>query len=173
VVREDILTVESVTPVVPEPDATDGVVPEAVIAGRGLPNSFVTLYIFSTPVIVTIKTDAEGAWEYRFSKELEDGEHEVYVGVTDNAGKIIAKSEPFAFVKEAQAFTPVDAATGALIATTDNTSSNLLSGYLVYIVLSISVVAIGLVLILLGLHLESRRKEKELVPTLQTPESAV
>ena len=50
-----------------------------------------------------VKTDADGSWEYRFDKELEDGEHEVYVGVTDNAGKIIAKSEPFVFIKEAQA----------------------------------------------------------------------
>ena len=153
VVREDILAVESVTTAAL--DEFENKRPKAVITGRALPNSFVTLYIFSTPVVVTVKTDEDGSWNYRFDKELEDGEHEVYVGVTDNAGKIIAKSNPFVFIKEAEAFSPVETTVGG-VTIVEESDTSLISTYMIYMVLSISVVAIGLVLILLGLHLDTR-----------------
>lgn len=73
------------------------------LEGKGLPNSFVTLYIYSNPIVLTVKTDSEGNWSYILDKDLEDGEHEVYVAVTDNLGKITKKSNPIAFVKTAQA----------------------------------------------------------------------
>lgn len=157
IVREDILEVHSVitalkNDIIDEP-------PQALISGRALPNSFVTLYIFSTPVVVTVKTDADGAWNYRFDKELEDGEHQVYVGVTDNAGKIIAKSNPFVFVKKAEAFDAKSTAAAVSPAIVSNSETSFLSEYMVYLVLSISVVAIGLVLILLGLYLDSSKRK--------------
>jgi hypothetical protein len=141
---------------------TDGPerVPSAIISGKGLPNSFVSLYIFSTPIVVTVKTESDGSWVYRFDKELEDGQHEVYIGMTDNSGKIIAKSKPFSFVKEAEAFTgTTDPSQVAEAPTSFEPSHSFLSEYTLYLVLSISVVAIGLVLILLGLHLEARTRK--------------
>lgn len=75
------------------------------LSGTALPNSFVTLYIFSTPVVVTVKTDSDGKWKYTMDKELSDGKHEVYVAMTESAGKIIVKSDPISFVKTAQAVT--------------------------------------------------------------------
>ncbi|MBI2120577.1 MAG: hypothetical protein HYT94_03065, partial [Parcubacteria group bacterium] len=75
------------------------------LSGTALPNSFITLYIFSTPVVVTVKTDSDGKWTYIMDKELENGNHEVYVAMTESAGKIIAKSDPIPFVKTAQAVT--------------------------------------------------------------------
>lgn len=159
ITRDDILLVESIVAIVPEDSENDadGVPAQAVISGTALPNSFVTLYIYSTPIVVTVKTEADGSWKYRFDKELEDGEHNIYVGVTDNAGRIVAKSAPFTFVKNAQAFTPVDAAnTNALV--NNQSDDTLLSGYMIYLILSVSVVSIGLVLILLGLHLDSRQR---------------
>lgn len=163
IVREDLLRVDTITTAPEESEDADGVSERAFISGRGLPNSYVTIYIFSTPVIVTVKTDADGGWSYTFDKELEDGEHEVYIGVTDNAGKIVAKSEPLRFVKQAQAFTPIDveASAGAVIQTPQNTTFN--SQRVILIILSISVVVIGLLLILLGLHVSTRRKDEFLV----------
>lgn len=160
IVREDILRIDSIDSVessAPNLD-TDGVSAQAVIRGKALPNSFVTLYIFSTPIVITVKTEADGSWQYRFDKELEDGEHNVYVGVTDNAGKIVAKSAPFAFVKEAQAFSPAEASVVDSVIAPKQGENSLLSDYMIYLVLSISVVSIGLVLILLGLHLDTRRR---------------
>lgn len=164
IVRSDVLKITALeTAVVNERD--DSVQAEAVITGIGLPNSFVTIYIFSTPIVVTVKTDEDGAWRYRFDKELEEGEHNVYVGVTDNAGKIVAKSEPFAFIKEAQAFTPIDAAVSGSAQIVDTgAGTTILSQYMIYLIISISVVSIGLVLILLGLHLDTRgRRYTEVV----------
>jgi hypothetical protein len=48
------------------------------MSGKALPNSFITLYIYSDPVVVTVKTDEDGNWSYILDKELEDGHHEVY-----------------------------------------------------------------------------------------------
>lgn len=73
------------------------------LTGTGLPNSFVTIYVYSNPIILTVKTDNDGNWTYELDKEMEDGSHEVYVAITDNTGKITAKSEPLPFVKTAQA----------------------------------------------------------------------
>jgi len=82
---------------------------QIVFAGRGLPNSFVTLFIFSTPIVVTIKADTNGKWEYRLDKQLADGRHELYLATVDNSGRILAKSPPIPFVKTAEAaeFTPL------------------------------------------------------------------
>ncbi|OHB18922.1 MAG: hypothetical protein A2666_05535 [Parcubacteria group bacterium RIFCSPHIGHO2_01_FULL_47_10b] len=79
------------------------------LAGVGIPNSFITLYIYSTPVIVTVKTDALGRWSYELDKELDNGIHEAYVAITDNTGRVIEKSQPFSFVKTAQAISVLDA----------------------------------------------------------------
>ncbi len=83
------------------------------LSGKGLPNSFVTIYIYSDPIVLTVKTDSEGNWTYELDKELEDGQHEAYVAITDNTGKITGKSEPIAFVKSAQAVTVIPAAQAA------------------------------------------------------------
>lgn len=160
--RKDILAIKSIENVKVTPAAENNqaeATPAALIKGVGLPNSFVTLYIFSTPVIVTVKTDAEGAWEYTFDKELEDGDHEVYVGVTDNAGSIVAKSAPLRFVKTAEAFTPIAEAEGASEISFAKSEPGFLTQNMILLVMSISVVIIGLILMLLGLHLKSRRGE--------------
>jgi len=78
-----------------------------VLKGRALPNSFITLYVYSTPIIVTVKADSNGEWEYILNKELEDGQHVVYAATVNNTGKILAKSDPFAFAKTAEAATLV------------------------------------------------------------------
>lgn len=69
------------------------------IEGRALPNVFVTIHVFSLPVVVVTRTDAHGRWVYEFDKPLSPGEHEVYVVLTNNKGEITARSEAFNFVK--------------------------------------------------------------------------
>lgn len=168
-VREDVLEVTSITPVTKDPEQP-APAPAAVISGKGLPNSFVTLFIYSNPVVVTVKTDKDGNWSYTFDKEIEDGEHEIYVGITDNAGRVVAKSEPRTFIKTAEAFTPVDAAEDAVIVgQTEDTSLFTTSALL--LIASVSVIAIGVILILLGLHLRTR-EEKNVESTI-TPDPSV
>lgn len=76
------------------------------LKGKSLPRAFVVLYIYSDiPLIVTVKTDEYGNWTYILDKPLEEGRHEVYAAITNNTGKIFVKSQPFSFIKEAQAVT--------------------------------------------------------------------
>lgn len=78
------------------------------LSGKAQPDSLVTIYIFSNdPVVITVKADANGNWNYELDRDLDDGQHEAYVAVTDNSGKIVSKSEPIAFVKTAQAATMI------------------------------------------------------------------
>jgi len=156
IVRDDILKVEAVISAQKNEGGDVTTPPAALISGKALPHSFVTLYIFSTPVIVTVKTDEVGNWVYRFDKELEDGQHEVYVGITDNAGRLVAKSSPFTFIKVAEAYTA--AGTTHTAQPTSISDNGIASRSMIYLVLSISVVAIGLVLVLLGLYLERRQR---------------
>jgi hypothetical protein len=80
-----------------------------VFSGTALPNSFVTVYIFSTPIVVTVKTDGEGKWQYVHDKELPDGSHELYVAIVNNEGRIVARSPSVPFIKTAEAieFSPL------------------------------------------------------------------
>ena len=110
----------------------------------------------------TVKTDSEGSWSYVFDKELEDGDHQVFAGITDNAGRIVAKSQSFSFVKTAEAFS---GAKPSLQNSVVNEPSFIQEDSML-LVGSIAVSALGLVLILLGLH-ASRRKE-DLHPLLST-----
>lgn len=78
---------------------------KVALKGKALPNSFVTLYIYSTPIIVTVKTNADGEWEYTMDKELETGDHVVYSATVNETGKIVARSNPILFTKTAEAAT--------------------------------------------------------------------
>jgi len=154
VIKTPQLQVTEVTPEI-EIAANDtlGAV-RTVVKGVGLPNSFVTLYIFSTPTVVTVRTETDGTFAYTFKQELDDGQHQVYVALTDNAGSIVAQSEPFTFVKEAQAFTAVNE-TETITPLTASDISNQPGSYRV--VLGMSVFALGMLLILLGIGLRSNK----------------
>ena len=133
------------------------------LTGKGLPDSFVTVYIYSSlPIILTVKTDANGDWSYTMDKQLDDGEHEVYVAVTDNIGKITEKSEPLPFVKTAEAATAIgraqaDTRTKASLAPTQaRTSSDLL------LIFAIILLSLGLVFSVVSLTVVYRAQKEKL-----------
>lgn len=148
--RPDVLVVETVTPI--EKVVTDSHEPPVIseIRGRGLPDSFVTLYIFSTPTVVTIRTNTDGDFVYTFDKELEDGQHDVYVAVTDNRGEIIAHSNPFSFVKEARAYTRVE---GAQTETVTIETAPISAPNEYNMVIGMAILALGIILLMLGVSL--------------------
>jgi len=77
------------------------------LSGKASPGQTVTIFIYSyLPVVLTTTADADGNWQYDLDSALADGEHEVYVTVTDDTGKIQGKSNPLSFfVAEAVAVT--------------------------------------------------------------------
>lgn len=77
---------------------------QLVIRGIGPADTYITLFIYSNPIVVTTKTDASGNFTYTLDSDLLDGQHEIYVTITDETGKIREKSSPFSFfVRQAQA----------------------------------------------------------------------
>jgi len=129
------------------------------INGKALPNMFVTLYVYSdSPIVITVKTDADGNWSYDLDKNLEDGEHQVYVAVTDNTGKITAKSQPLSFIKTAQAATVV-ASTG------DNISGKaappMIQKKNAYLSIALIIMAVFLSVALLLIGIVSYRHQKD------------
>lgn len=154
--RSDVLKIEKVIPLIETNESSQTYKVIAEIFGTGLPNSFVTIYVFSTPVIVTVKTDINGAFMYQLDKELEDGRHEIYVAFTDNSGSILAHSKAFEFVKEAQAFTPVDASENQIISAAPITEVAANEGY--RLVLGMAVLALGFILLMLGINIRSNKQ---------------
>jgi len=149
IIRDDVLSVSAITPIIETDDTRGTPRVQAEITGRALPNSIVTLLIYSTPTVVTVRTDTDGTFTYQFDKELEDGSHEIYVAVTDNTGDVIAKSSPFRFVKEAEAFTVTDE--GAVAeAPVVSSITPLPTRDLYNIVAALGVLSLGLILIIFG-----------------------
>jgi hypothetical protein len=128
--------------------------------GAGLPNSFVTLYIFSTPIVVTVKTDSQGRWKYTMDVELEDGSHELHVAMVDNAGRILAKSPAVPFVQTAEAieFAPLLAPV-----TPDPSPIDVIREYFV----ALSILAFFCVA-LIGLAVAGILRHREDIPSVKT-----
>jgi hypothetical protein len=128
----------------------DGATKKLKISGSGPPNSYLTIYIYSElPTVLTVKTDSNGNWSYVLDKQLDDGEHEVYVAVTDSAGKIMAKGEPLFFVKSAEAVTiipPAEASQAGSSSVKKRSSRDLIFYSIIgFFSLIFSIVSIGLV----------------------------
>jgi len=132
---------------------------EVVLRGQALPNSFITIYIYSTPIIVTIKTDSNGEWVYKLDKELENGDHTVYTASVNNSGNIVAKSTPFLFTKTAEAASLKDTS----LTQTDTSKPSLLANSSIYQKTIILVTIILLVILLLVIIGMPSKKSKDVV----------
>ncbi len=106
--RPEIYKINDIKLEVKTDEAGQKVAEKVVFKGTAPSNSFVTLYIYSLPTILVVKANEFGYWEYHLEKDLGEGEHTVYVTLTDNKGRVVEKSAPFKFVKQAQAITVLD-----------------------------------------------------------------
>jgi hypothetical protein len=65
---------------------------KVLFSGKGPPNSTVTIYIFSEPIVVTTKTDENGDWVYELEKPLEGEKHIAYATVRSESGDVVRSS---------------------------------------------------------------------------------
>ena len=123
--------------------------------GKGNPNSFVTIYVFSSFLTLVTKTNENGYWEYVLDKPLEKGEHEAYVAITNNQGKIVAESEPFKFIK-------TSVAVAAVIPPSKKAISPRKSLQRDFLILIIGLIAltIGIALVVIGIFTKKESKPK-------------
>lgn len=68
-----------------------------VMEGKALPNTIVTVLIYSNPIVVTVRTDANGLWKYTLEKPLDSGKHIAYV-VTSRTDGTKVRSEASTFL---------------------------------------------------------------------------
>lgn len=134
---------------------------ELTLKGKALPNSFVTLYIFSEPIVVTVRTDASGEWSYTLDKELPDGDHRVVSAITDSGGRILAKSEPLPFVKVAQAVTVGNV---ELALPSANQEPGFFSGISLYAFMMVIAAALGLGFLSIGFMVRRSANESDTLP---------
>lgn len=129
------------------------------LSGKGLPNTYVNIYIYSDPIVMSVKTDKDGNWSYVIDRPLELGNHEVYVAVTSNTGHIIAKSNLFAFAQTAEAAVPLSSPGDTEKRAPSPVKSRMGQGYL--LVGMLSLVGIALAVISIGLINKSSKKEPQ------------
>ncbi|HSE34714.1 MAG TPA: Ig-like domain-containing protein, partial [Candidatus Paceibacterota bacterium] len=154
------------------PDGTERV-KSLALAGQAPPNSFVRIFMFSEPIMVTVKAGDDGIWTYTFDKELSDGQHEVYTAITDVSGKIVAKSSPTAFVKTANAVSIVPAET--LLAATpapETASPSFFSGTSLYALIAVGIGIVGIAISVIGFAVRRKDDVDMGGPTVLPPASA-
>ncbi|MDO8520714.1 MAG: DUF5011 domain-containing protein, partial [bacterium] len=159
-------TIKTTPVLLPAGAATTTPTTKTTLEGRALPNSFVTIYIFSEPIVVTIKTDSAGAWTYTLDKELPDGTHEMYSAITDSGGRILAKSSPLPFVKEAAA--AVSLGSTVLVPPINETPPGFFSGTSLYVLIVIIIGILGLAVAIMG-YVANRNKGGSDVPPATLP----
>ncbi len=113
---------------------------QIVFRGKGPADTWVTIFIYSSPIVVKTKTDSNGNFVYTLDKDLLDGKHEVYVTVTDEHGRISEKSSPMTFfIKRAQAVSEEEYLRGDV--NVQEESAKIVANYLF--------IAIGIVIVVL------------------------
>ncbi len=59
------------------------------LQGKAEPNTVISVLIYSNPIVVTVRTDANGVWTYTLEEPLEPGNHTAYVVVPKADGSQI------------------------------------------------------------------------------------
>ena len=107
------------------------------------------LFVFSDPIVLSIETNDDGSWSYVLDRPLELGNHEVYVAVTSNTGKIVAKSDKYVFAQTAEAAVALASPGDTEDRAPSPVKSRMNQGY--FLVGILSIIGVGLAVIAIGL----------------------
>jgi hypothetical protein len=138
-----------------------------ILSGVADPNAQVLIYIFSEPLVLATTADSDGNWSYSLEDPLAEGEHEVYALVEKGDGKY-ERSTVASFVigsAEASEENPDGLSLNLVSEPTVGTSSRSTNLFLAGTIASMI-----LVLIILTIYINHRRRSIFLAPTEQRPE---
>lgn len=116
------------------------------LEGRGLPSSYVTVFVYSVPVIGVVRADSSGAWYFDIDQPLSDGQHSAYAALVNSDGSLAARSEQFIFAKSGGSVVQKITNPEAEISTSVDDLKNNFSIYLAFIILfslAIALLVIG------------------------------
>lgn len=132
--------------------------------GRAFPNTYLTLYIYNTPIIVTVKTDNNGQWSYQLDQEIENGEYQMFIASVGTSGKILARSNPILFTKTS------DAAIIGISGNLNNSIStqNFLKDNFILIILAMLILVVVLGMMFVGNHKNIKSAVSELKDELNS-----
>jgi predicted nucleic acid-binding Zn-ribbon protein len=125
------------------------------IEGKGLPKTFVTIYIYSLPLILVTKTDEAGRFVYVLDKPIGEGYHRIYVAVTNNRGNIVERSEVFHFLKTP---TAVAALLPPVLEEEVISPAQALQRTFTLLVVSIIILALAIALVIIGILTGKKKK---------------
>lgn len=164
------LTVENVTTVANNKKASAPNVEGYIFEGAAEPGSILTLYIYSDmPLVVTVKTDKYGNWQYELTEPLNDGGHEVYVAINDNTGKVVQKSSPLNFfIREAQAFS-VDEFVASVSSTPEEVEKQSETAMSGYVIISLMLVFVAAALFISFVIVRNKKPPTPTDPTSSLP----
>jgi len=123
------------------------------ITGKGIPKSFVTIYIYSNPIIAMARVNEKGYFEYILDKPLADGTHTVYVALTNNQGKIEEKSPAFSFVKTGDKILRITELEAKVPTSPAQSLLNLFFAF----TLATIVIALGIAFLVIGLAIREKK----------------
>jgi len=116
-----------------------------LFSGKTTPNSTVYLYIFSDPIIVSVKADENGNWQYVLDRPLDTGKHESYVLVQDPETQEMIRTEAKTFyIAEARASSNLLDLNGEKSLVVSDPFNALFTKYIIYILFLVAVAALTL-----------------------------
>ncbi len=85
-----------------------------LLSGKSIPNNYITIHIFSSPIILTTRINEKGQWEIILDKQIPDGQHTVYASVTNEKENLLAHSDAFVFIKSGNQITLISDKEGSI-----------------------------------------------------------
>ena len=120
--------------------------------GKAEPDSVISILIYSNPIVVTVRTDANGVWTYTLEEPLEPGNHTAYVVVPKEDGSQIRSEINTFFVPPVYA----SSVENQNLRSVEVSDSSLIRNF---VILAVILVLDAIMILLLVYHFKSKKNK--------------
>lgn len=124
------------------------------LSGSGKPNTNYIVYVYSDPIIVSVRTDENGIWDVEVEEDIKAGNHEIFMAEADENGYLLEDPKLISKVEIIETGSPSDSVTEE--ASEDRVQDN---RYIYYLVVAVIVVLVATFLVYK--YLIKNKQEKE------------